>query len=89
MAAVRHFLETRRALCIFGISGLAGVLLDLDHIPIMFNPLWAAGTSLIRPEPHYWALLIVGLVFVCALAFICGLSAWLVLNKRREVQHET
>jgi len=89
MAYMEHHLATRRALCIFGLSGLAGVLLDLDHISIMFNPAWAAGTSLIRPEPHYWALLIAGLVFICAVSFICGLSAWMVLNKRREVIHES
>jgi hypothetical protein len=79
----------RSALLIFGACGLAGVLLDLDHIPIMFNPNWAAGTNLIRPEPHYWAILGSGLVLCALVAFICGLSAWMVLNKKREVQHET
>jgi hypothetical protein len=91
MAFMERHLATRRALCVFGACGVAGVLLDLDHIPIMFNPAWAAGTSLIRPEPHYWALLIAGLVFIGTVSFICGLSAWMVLSRKRnsEVYNES
>jgi hypothetical protein len=88
MALFRNHPEVGRTLLIGGVCGLCGMVLDVDHI------MYASGAipipaGLVRPEPHYWALLIVGLVFVCALAFICGLSAWMVLNKKREVIHES
>jgi hypothetical protein len=84
MAFMERHLATRRALYIFGACGLTGVLLDLDHIPIMFNPNWSAGTSLIRPEPHYWILMGAFIVVCLALSFACGLSAWMVLDAKRK-----
>jgi hypothetical protein len=80
------FSHGRFALFIFGICGIAGVLIDIDHPLSML--LWLMGVEQAghRINPRFLHLpifIIVGLVFVCVVSCAGRLALGCILERRK------
>ena len=74
-------MDARRAFCIIGITGMAGVLVDLDH-PVSWFLNDSFGTNLPSRLAHTPLLLIAGCIVVCVCAHIGRLYFRHILSKK-------